>query len=85
MISRFRRDVDIVAFLRYYAALGGSSVPTSIRSHHQGSRGQSLDLEFVEKIESRTVCSRICFFENRAVYEVMWNNRAQPDGPQLTV
>jgi len=25
------------------------------------------------------------FFENRAVYEVMWKNTAEPHGPQMTI
>jgi len=25
------------------------------------------------------------FFENRAVYEIMWENIVQPDGPQTTI
>jgi len=25
------------------------------------------------------------FFENRAVYEIMWRNMAQPDRPQMTI
>ena len=29
--------------------------------------------------------SNIFFFENRAVYEIMWKNTVQPDRPQVTV
>jgi len=25
------------------------------------------------------------FFENRAVYEIMWKNKVQPDRPQMTM
>jgi hypothetical protein len=25
------------------------------------------------------------FFQNRAVYEIMWNNMVQPDKPQMTI
>jgi hypothetical protein len=26
-----------------------------------------------------------CFFENRAVYEIMWKNMVQPDRTQMTI
>jgi len=26
-----------------------------------------------------------CFFENRAVYEIMWKNNVDPDRPQITI
>jgi hypothetical protein len=28
----------------------------------------------VEKVKTHTLCSVKCFSENRAVYEIMWNN-----------
>jgi hypothetical protein len=30
------------------------------------------------------LCSVFYFFENRAVYEIMWKNIVEPDGPQIT-
>ena len=27
----------------------------------------------------------ICFFENRAVCEIMWNSTVDPDRPQVTI
>jgi hypothetical protein len=34
-----------------------------------------------EKIKTHTLCSIIDFYENRAVYEIMWENITQPDKP----
>ena len=40
----------------------------------------------VQKIKTHILCS-ITFFspENRAVYEIMWTNMAEPDIPQMTI
>jgi hypothetical protein len=40
--------------------------------------------KFVEKIKTHLLCS-ITFFENRAVYEIMWKNMADPDRPQMPI
>ena len=39
----------------------------------------SLSSSYVEKIKTPILCS------NRAIYEKMWNNVAQPDRPQMTI
>jgi len=39
---------------------------------------------FVEEIKTHTVFRKF-FFENRAVYGIMWKNTVQPDRPQMTV
>jgi len=36
--------------------------------------------KFVEKINTHILCSAT-FFENRAVYEIMWENSAEPVRP----
>ena len=36
----------------------------------------------VEKIKTCILCS-IAFFENRVVYEIMWENTVEPDRPQM--
>ena len=36
----------------------------------------------VEKIKTHILCS-VTFPENRAVYEIMWKNTAEPDRPQM--
>ena len=38
----------------------------------------------VEKIKTYNMCSVTFFYENRAIYEVMWKNIVQPDRPQMT-
>jgi len=38
----------------------------------------------VEKIRAYILCSVTFFFENRAVYEIMWKNIVLPDRPQMT-
>ena len=40
----------------------------------------------VEKIKTYILCSvAFFFFENRAVYEIMWKNTVQLDRPQITI
>jgi hypothetical protein len=41
----------------------------------------------VEKIKTHIFCSItfFFFFENRAVYEIMWKNIAEPDKPQMII
>ena len=37
-----------------------------------------------EKFKTHILCPIIFFFfENRAVYEIMWKNMAEPDRPQM--
>ena len=38
----------------------------------------------VEKIKTHILCS-IAFSKNRYVYEIMWKNVVEPDGPQMTI
>jgi hypothetical protein len=45
-----------------------------------------LQTKVVEKFKTHILCSITSFFfENRAVYEIMWKNMVQPDRPQRTV
>jgi hypothetical protein len=37
----------------------------------------------VEKIKTHILCS-ISFSENRAIYEIMWENTVKPDRQQMT-
>ena len=40
----------------------------------------------VEKIKTDILCSiTFFFFENPAVYEIMWNNTVVPDRPQIAI
>jgi len=41
---------------------------------------QTKDLE---KIKTHALC-RVTFFENRAVYEIVWKGTVQPGRPQMT-
>jgi hypothetical protein len=43
-----------------------------------------LETKFVEKIETHILYS-IAFFDNLAIYEIMWKNVLERDRPQLTV
>ena len=43
-----------------------------------------LQRKDVKKIKTYFVCNSI-FFENRAVYEIIWKNAVQPDRPQMTL
>jgi hypothetical protein len=38
----------------------------------------------VEKIKTHISCS-VTFFENLAIYEIMWKNMMEPERPQVTV
>jgi len=40
--------------------------------------------KLVQKIKTHILCS-ISFSENRAVYEIMWENIVEPDGPEMTI
>jgi len=35
----------------------------------------------VGKIITHILCKAIFFFENRSIYEIMWKNIVEPDGP----
>ena len=39
----------------------------------------------LEKINTQILCSVTFFFQNRAVYEIMWKNIAERDRPQMTL
>jgi len=39
--------------------------------------------KFIEKIKTNDF--NLVFLENRAVYETMWKNIVEPDGPQMTM
>ena len=39
----------------------------------------------VEEIKTHILCSIFFFFENRAVYEIMWENIVQRGRPQMTI
>jgi hypothetical protein len=41
--------------------------------------------KFVEKIKTHILCSITFFFENRAVYEIMWKNIVQRGRPQMAI
>ena len=43
-----------------------------------------INIRFVEKIETHFMFN-IFFFENRAVYEIMWKNTAERWRPQMTI
>jgi hypothetical protein len=40
--------------------------------------------KFVEKIKTHILCL-ITFFENHAVYELMWENIVEPEWPQMAI
>ena len=46
-------------------------------------RMRNVSDRFVQKIKTHVLCSRT-FYENRTVYEIMLNNTAQRDMPQVT-
>jgi len=39
----------------------------------------------VDKIITHILCSPTTFLENRAVYEIMWENISEPDRPKMTI
>jgi hypothetical protein len=40
----------------------------------------------VEEIKAQILCSiTFLFFENRAIYEIMWKNIVEPDRPQTAI
>ena len=44
-----------------------------------------FERKFVEGLKAHVLCPITFFYENHAVYEIMWNNMVQPDRPQMTV
>ena len=43
-------------------------------------------IKVVEKIKTHILCLvTFFFFENRAVYEIMWKNTVERDGLQMTI
>jgi hypothetical protein len=44
---------------------------------------EMFQTKFVEKIKTHFFVQYI-FYENRAIYEAMWKNMAQPDKSQMT-
>jgi hypothetical protein len=47
-------------------------------------RMRSVSDKVVEKIKTHILYS-IAFSENRAVYEIMWQNMVEPDRPQMAI
>ena len=48
-------------------------------------RMRNVSVKFVEKIKTHILCAITFFFENRAVYEIMWKNVVKPGRPQMTI
>ena len=46
-------------------------------------RMRNVSDKVVQKPKTNILCSATFFFENRAVYEIMWNNIAETDRPQM--
>jgi len=48
---------------------------------------EMFQTKIVEKIKTHILCPIIFFFvfENRAVYEIMWENMAEPGRPQMAI
>jgi len=44
-----------------------------------------LEKNFVKKIKKHILCPITFFFEDSAVYEMIWKNIVQPVRPQMTV
>jgi len=42
--------------------------------------------KFIEKIKAHILCSvTFFFFENLAIYDIMWKNTVEQGGPQMTI
>jgi len=48
-------------------------------------RMRNISDRFVEEIKTHILCSTTFFFENRAVYEIMWKNIVACGRPQMTI
>jgi len=44
-----------------------------------------LRTKFLEELKTHILCSVIFFFENRAVYEIMWKNIVERYRPERTI
>jgi len=47
-------------------------------------RIRNISDKVVAKIKTHILCSIPFFSENCAIYEIMWENMVEPDGPQMT-
>ena len=41
--------------------------------------------KIVQNIKTQFIFNNFFFFENRAVYEIIWKNMAETDRPQMTI
>jgi len=46
---------------------------------------EMFQTKVVEKIKTHILCSIFFFFENRAVYEIMWKNVVERCRPHMTI
>jgi hypothetical protein len=44
-----------------------------------------VSTKVVEKIKMYVLCSATFFFENHAVYEIMWKDTVEPGRPQIII
>jgi hypothetical protein len=49
------------------------------------SKWEMFQTKFVEKIKTHIMFNNLFFFENRAVYEIMWKSMVEPDKPEITI
>jgi hypothetical protein len=41
--------------------------------------------KFIEEMKTKILCFINFFAENHAVYEIMWTNTVEREGPQMTI
>ena len=52
---------------------------------HFFSEWEIFQTEVVEKLKTHSLCSRTYFYENRAIYEIIWKNRVLSNRPQMII
>jgi hypothetical protein len=56
-----------------------------IISHSVLLRMRNVSEKVAEKIKTHVLCPVTFFFENLAIYEIMWKHFVMPDRPQMTM
>jgi hypothetical protein len=46
---------------------------------------EMLHTTVVEKMKTQILCQKMCFFLNRALYEIMWKNTVELGRPQMII
>jgi hypothetical protein len=88
-LSIFRNSVDKIKFSlksdRNNGTLHEDLCAFMIISRSVLLRMRNVSGKVAEKMKTHLLFIQLLFSENRAVYEIMWENMVEPDRPQMTI